>query len=105
MATASPSDGMLRGKWWEIYNDPQLNKLEERIATYNQGLHAALENYLAAREQVKMARAAYYPSVAVQPSGIRRTTSYRKTARSQLKSPPRPINYSDITSCQVQALL
>ncbi len=28
---ATPSDGMLRGKWWEIYHDPQLNKLEERI--------------------------------------------------------------------------
>jgi len=29
---ANPSDGMLRGKWWEIYQDPQLNQLEERIA-------------------------------------------------------------------------
>ena len=28
---------MLRGKWWEIYQDPQLNQLEERIdATNNQ---------------------------------------------------------------------
>ena len=27
---------MLRGKWWEIYQDPQLNQLEERIATDNQ---------------------------------------------------------------------
>jgi hypothetical protein len=25
---ANPSDGMLRGKWWEIYQDPQLNQLE-----------------------------------------------------------------------------
>ena len=30
---ATPSDGMLRGKWWEIYQDPQLNQLEERIAS------------------------------------------------------------------------
>ena len=30
-SSASPSDGMLRGKWWEIYQDPQLNQLEERI--------------------------------------------------------------------------
>ena len=40
---SSPSDGMLKGKWWEIYNDPKLNELEERIAKYNQSLHAALE--------------------------------------------------------------
>jgi NodT family efflux transporter outer membrane factor (OMF) lipoprotein len=64
---ASPSDGMLRGKWWEIYNDPQLNALEERIATYNQGLHAALETYLAAREQVRQARADFYPTVSAGP--------------------------------------
>ena len=65
---ASPSDGMLKGKWWEIYNDPQLNKLEERIAAVNQGLHQALETYLAAREQVKIARSAFYPTLSAGPS-------------------------------------
>src|SRR5271163_3770932 len=65
---ASPSDGMLKGKWWEIYNDPQLNQLEERIAAVNQGLHGALETYLAAREQVKIARSAYSPTLSVGPS-------------------------------------
>jgi NodT family efflux transporter outer membrane factor (OMF) lipoprotein len=64
---ASPSDGMLKGKWWEIYNDPQLNKLEERIAAVNQGLHQALETYLAAREQVKIARSAFYPTLSAGP--------------------------------------
>jgi NodT family efflux transporter outer membrane factor (OMF) lipoprotein len=65
---ASPSDGMLKGKWWEIYNDPQLNTLEERIAAVNQGLHQALETYLAAREQVKIARSAFYPTLSAGPS-------------------------------------
>jgi NodT family efflux transporter outer membrane factor (OMF) lipoprotein len=65
---ASPSDGMLKGKWWEIYNDPQLNALEERIAAVNQGLHQALETYLAAREQVKIARSAFYPTLSAGPS-------------------------------------
>lgn len=64
---ASPSDGMLKGKWWEIYNDPQLNKLEERIAAVNQNLHQALETYLAAREQVKIARSAFYPTLSAGP--------------------------------------
>jgi len=57
---ASPSDGMLKGKWWEIYNDPQLNKLEDRIAAVNQGVRGAYETYLAAREQVRVARADFY---------------------------------------------
>lgn len=59
---ANPSDGMLRGKWWEIYQDPQLNRLEERIATNNVQLRQATENYLAARDQVIAARASYYPT-------------------------------------------
>ena len=50
---ANPSDGMLRGKWWEVFGDPQLNKLEERIATENQALQQAMHNYLAARDQVR----------------------------------------------------
>lgn len=65
---ASPSDGMMKGKWWEAFNDPQLNALEERIAAVNQGLHQALETYLAAREQVKIARANFYPTLSAGPS-------------------------------------
>jgi NodT family efflux transporter outer membrane factor (OMF) lipoprotein len=62
---ASPSDGMLRGKWWEIYQDPQLNALEEQIVPENQNLRAALETYLAARDQVRVARADFYPTLSV----------------------------------------
>ena len=60
---ASPSDGMLRGKWWEVYNDPRLNQLEDLIAPQNQTLRAATETYLAARDQVKIARANFYPTL------------------------------------------
>jgi NodT family efflux transporter outer membrane factor (OMF) lipoprotein len=62
---ASPSDGMLKGKWWEIYQDPQLNQLEERIATNNVELKQALETYLAARDQVSAVRANLFPTLSV----------------------------------------
>ena len=65
---ATPSDGMLRGKWWEIYQDQQLNQLEERIATENQGLRQAMETYLAARDRVSAARASLYPTLSAGPS-------------------------------------
>jgi NodT family efflux transporter outer membrane factor (OMF) lipoprotein len=64
---ASPSDGMLRGKWWEVYNDPQLNQLEERIAANNYSLRQAMENYLAARDQVAATRANLYPTLSAGP--------------------------------------
>ncbi|MGP8225185.1 MAG: hypothetical protein ACLQGT_03420 [Terracidiphilus sp.] len=50
---ANPSDGMLKGKWWEIYRDAQLNSLEERIDSNNVQLRQAMETYLAARDQVR----------------------------------------------------
>jgi outer membrane protein TolC len=65
---ANPSDGMLKGKWWEIYQDPQLNKLEERIDSSNVQLRQAMELYLAAEAQVRAARANLYPTLSAGPS-------------------------------------
>ena len=74
---ANPSDGMLTGKWWEIYQDPQLDRLEERIATNNVQLKQALETYLAARDQVVAARANLFPQVSagVTPQGEKVSTN------------------------------
>lgn len=65
---AAPSDAAIRGKWWEVYNDPQLNSLEEKVAVSNQTLKAASEQYLQAREQIRVARASYYPTLSAGPS-------------------------------------
>ena len=37
---ATPSDAVLKGKWWEIYNDPELNALEEQVTISNQNVFA-----------------------------------------------------------------
>lgn len=68
---AEPSDGVLRGAWWEMYGDPQLNGLEAKVAVSNQTLRAAMEQYFSAREQVKVARSQYYPTLAAGPSAQR----------------------------------
>lgn len=72
---AQPSDQALRGKWWEIYNDQQLNGLEEKVAISNQSLKAATEQYFAARAAVQVARAAYYPTLSAGPSISRQRLS------------------------------
>ena len=72
---ANPSDSLLRGKWWEIYQDPQLNQLEERIAANNQTLRQALESYLAARDQVSAARSGFFPTLSAGPSAQRESVS------------------------------
>jgi len=83
---------MLKGKWWEIYQDPQLNALEERIATYNQGLKGALETYLAARDQVTVARAALYPSLSAGPS----VSHDKNSAHRPLTTASTATNYNDL---------
>ena len=65
---ASPSDGMLRGKWWEVYGDPKLNELEDRIETYNQSVRQAMEIWMAANEQVTQARSTLLPAFSAGPA-------------------------------------
>jgi len=65
---AQPQDAMLRGKWWEIYNDPELNALEEQLSIDNQNIKQAYENYMEARTLVTQARAQLYPTVGTSPS-------------------------------------
>ena len=90
--TANPSDGMLKGKWWEVYQDPQLNQLEERIAGYNQGLRQALETYLAAQDQARAARSALFPTLSVGPSVAHDKNSQNRP----LVTPSTISNYNDL---------
>ncbi|WP_446744923.1 efflux transporter outer membrane subunit [Silvibacterium acidisoli] len=74
--SAQPSDTAIRGKWWEIYNDQQLNALEDKVAVDNQTLKASYEQYLQATEQIRVARADYYPTLSAGPSVSRTRESY-----------------------------
>lgn len=66
--TSQPSDAAGHGKWWEIFNDAQLNSLEEKAAVSDQNIIAAANNFLAARALVREARARYFPTVTTNPS-------------------------------------
>jgi len=65
---AQPSDAKIKGKWWELYNDPQLNALEEQVSISNQNVLAAEANFRAARYAVEIARAGLLPTVSIGPS-------------------------------------
>ena len=68
---ATPNDSALRANWWEIYQDPQLDKLEQQVATANQTLKASYEQYMQARSAIQVYRAQYFPTVNVAPSASR----------------------------------
>jgi NodT family efflux transporter outer membrane factor (OMF) lipoprotein len=65
---AEPADGVIKGNWWEMFNDPQLNELEEQLVVSNQSVAAALQTFLAARAVAKEARSGLYPTIGLDPS-------------------------------------
>jgi NodT family efflux transporter outer membrane factor (OMF) lipoprotein len=65
---AQPSDAKLKGDWWTLFDDPELNALEGQIDTANQTLQQAGANFRAARAAVCFYRASQAPTIGVAPS-------------------------------------
>src|SRR5580693_8953132 len=74
-APAQPADTKLRGKWWEIFNDPELNALEDQLDINNQNIKQFFENFMEARAVVREARSQYFPTLSTAPSFNRSRTS------------------------------
>jgi NodT family efflux transporter outer membrane factor (OMF) lipoprotein len=60
---AKPSDGADRGKWWEIFGDPELNSLEDELTASNQSLKIADSRFRQARALVGVARSQLFPTI------------------------------------------
>src|SRR5213080_2963688 len=60
---AAPQDDRLRGDWWEMFSDPQLNDLEAQVNVSNQNIAAAEAQFRAARAAVQAARSGLFPSL------------------------------------------
>jgi NodT family efflux transporter outer membrane factor (OMF) lipoprotein len=65
---AEPSDTQLKGNWWTLFNDPQLNALEAQIDPANQTLKEAAANFRAARAAVRFNKASEAPTIGAAPS-------------------------------------
>jgi NodT family efflux transporter outer membrane factor (OMF) lipoprotein len=72
---ASPQDAMLRGNWWEVFHEPELNTLEEQLNVDNQNIKVSFEQYMAARATIAEARSQYWPQITVNPAFSRSKTS------------------------------
>jgi NodT family efflux transporter outer membrane factor (OMF) lipoprotein len=72
---ASPQDAMLRGNWWEVFNDPELNALEEQLNISNENLKEYFQDYMAARATIAEARSQYWPTITAGPSWNRSKSS------------------------------
>jgi len=68
---AQPQDDAIRGNWWELFGDPQLNALELEVNVSNQTIAASFAAFQQARALVSQARSQYYPTLSVAPSVTR----------------------------------
>ncbi len=72
---AQPNDQNLGDEWWRIFQDPQLDVLEQQVNVSNQNLKAASAQFQQARAALRYYRADYYPTVTVDPSATRTRVS------------------------------
>jgi NodT family efflux transporter outer membrane factor (OMF) lipoprotein len=74
---------MLRGNWWEVFNDPDLNALEDQLHINNQNIKEYFQNFMEARALIAEARSQYWPTVGVNPSWTRQKSSSNLTNSAQ----------------------
>ena len=90
---AQPNDQIARGKWWEIFQDPQLNALEEQVNVSNQNLKAAEAQFRQARALVRFNRSNYYPTITAGASADREHLSQNRP----LVTGTTPTNITDLS--------
>src|SRR6185312_1128007 len=74
---ARPADDVIRGKWWEMFQDSQLSALEEQVNISNQSIALAEANFRSARALVKQSRSQYFPTLTTNPSIVTSRPSSR----------------------------
>ena len=89
---AQPSDQIAKGKWWEVFQEPQLNVLEEQINVSNQTLKAAQAQFEQARAAVRINRSFQYPTVT---GGVTATRNHLSSNRPNGRFAPTN-SYTDV---------
>jgi NodT family efflux transporter outer membrane factor (OMF) lipoprotein len=72
---AQPQEAVVRGAWWKIFQDPQLDALEEQVNISNQNVAAAEAQFRQARAAVQAARAGYFPNLSIGAQATRSLAS------------------------------
>jgi NodT family efflux transporter outer membrane factor (OMF) lipoprotein len=88
---AQPGDQLIRGQWWQLFHDAQLNALEDQVSVSNETLKSAEAQFQQARALVRSARASYAPQVIVAPS----TTASDQSENRPLRNPSAATRFND----------
>jgi NodT family efflux transporter outer membrane factor (OMF) lipoprotein len=70
-SVASPFDSLPRGRWWTLFDDPELNRLEDQLDVSNLTLQKAVAQLQQARAMIDYQYAGYLPTVTAGASQTR----------------------------------
>ena len=87
---AAPQDSIPKGTWWQLYQDAELNRLEQELLQANQSLVAARDRLWQARSLARVASAAYFPSLTASPNGQRQRFSGNRDLESASPAAVKP---------------
>src|SRR5688572_13723722 len=82
-----PADTFSRGEWWVVFNDANLNELQDQALSKNQDLRAAAARVEQARATARQAKADFFPSISLDPS-------YNRTRYSPNAGVEFPVRYA-----------
>ena len=72
---AAPRDAESRARWWEIFDNPELNTLEAQALVANQTLKGAVARVEEARSVARISAADFYPTLTFDPTASRQDFS------------------------------
>ena len=77
---AEPRDGIPKGIWWKLYQDPALDGLEQQALDANQSIQLALTRVEQARDLARVQVAGYFPSLSAGANAQRQRLSANRAA-------------------------
>ncbi len=68
---AQPGDASIKGDWWRLFRDPELDRLENEATSANQSVQVAIGRVDEARAIARVSMSRFVPQVAFDPSVAR----------------------------------
>ncbi len=68
---AQPRDDLPKGAWWRLFDDDELDRLEDAAAAQNQDIKAAVARVDESRARARLQGAAFFPNITAQPAYTR----------------------------------
>jgi NodT family efflux transporter outer membrane factor (OMF) lipoprotein len=84
---AEPKDGIPKGAWWGLYQDPVLEQYEKQALDANQSIQLAVTRVQQARDLARVQVAGFFPSLSGGPSAERQRLSGNRPRLSAAAAP------------------